>query len=71
MKQIRKKEDEKDHFQALAGKHHAEEMVLSYNVHMMHEHLNQVHVFLYTRQSKTLTNNSVLKRNTSNVNWQR
>ena len=36
MNQIRKKEEEKDHFQALARKHHAEEMVLSHNVHMMH-----------------------------------
>ena len=28
MKQNRRAEEERDHFQALAGKHHAEEMVL-------------------------------------------
>ena len=36
MKQIRRAEKEKGHFEALARKYRVEEMVLSYNVHMMH-----------------------------------
>ena len=35
MEKIRRAEEERDHFRAVS-KHHAEEMVLSYNVHMMH-----------------------------------
>ena len=36
MKQIRKAEEEKDHFQELVRKHLAEKMVLSCNVHIMY-----------------------------------
>ena len=70
MEQIRGVKGERDHLKVLVSKHHAKEMVLSYNVHVIYiynKHLSQVCVFLYARHSETHASNSLLKRTTLNI----